>query len=211
MKIGELSLVELRFAGEAEDQLDEILRTHIETHTGVTFVDLLKFLYQSVLGSHHIFDMMQEDQIRRWVKKNLKTAEPSERPLTEKLYGDIWVRVDLEAFKTMFADDYESLTELFTKGLEEERGSTDELSNLIDTVMQLIKVGNIEPLDRSLNLLDSASDFLKEYKLKSYPPIHHSKLYSEQNPPYLVVPTVAMKRLRNIDCTIPSKLRKTPE
>jgi|GEM_PF-5748854 len=76
----------------------------------------------------------------------------------------------------------------------EKRGSPHELSNLIDTLMQLIKAGNIKPLDHSLNLMDLAGDFLKEYKLKSYPPIHHSKLYSKQNPPYLVVPPAAMKQ-----------------
>jgi len=66
----------------------------------------------------HAYDMMQEDRIRQWVKKNLKAAEPTERPLTEKLYGDTWVRVDLEAFKAIFGNDHEGLAELFTKGKE---------------------------------------------------------------------------------------------
>jgi len=64
MKVEAISLVELKFVGEAKDQFDRILKIHIETHVGVTFIDLLKLLYQSIFGPHHIFDTMKEDRIK---------------------------------------------------------------------------------------------------------------------------------------------------
>lgn len=193
-KVEEISLIKLRFVGEAKDQFGKILKTHIETHVEVTFIDLLKLLYQSILGSHHIFDTMKEDRIKLWIKKNLKAAESANRPLTEELYRQIWVRVDLEAFKGKYGDDHESLTDLFLKGRQEKRGSLAELSHLMDMLVQRIGDDSIVPLDSNSNLVDLADHFLANYKQRSYPPIHHSKLYREKNPPYLVVPTTAMKK-----------------
>ena len=193
MKVEAISLIELRFVGEAKDQFDRILKIHIETHVGVTFIDLLKLLYQSILGSHHIFDNMKEDRIKLWIKKNLKTAKPANRPLTEELYGYMWIRVDLGAFKEIYGDDHESLTDLFMKGRQEKRGSLAELSHLMDMLAQHIGKGNIVSLDFNLNLVDLADHFLANYKQRSCPPIHHSKLYREKNPPYLVVPSTAIK------------------
>jgi len=194
MKVEAISLVELKFVGIAKDQFDRILKIHIETHVGVTFIDLLKLLYQSILGSHHIFDNMEEDRIKLWVKKNLKAAKPANRPLTEELYGYLWVRVDLDVFKEIYGDDHESLTDLFMKGRQEKRGSLAELSHLMDMLVQRIGDDSIVPLDSNSNLVDLADHFLANYKQRSYPPIHHSKLYMEKNPPYLVVPTTAMKK-----------------
>ena len=193
-KVEEISLIKLGFVGEAKDQFGKILKTHIETHVEVTFIDLLKLLYQSILGSHHIFDTMKEDRIKLWIKKNLKAAESANRPLTEELYRHIWVRVDLEAFKGKYGDDHESLTDLFLKGRQEKRGSLAELSHLMDMLVQRIGDDSIVPLDSNSNLVDLADHFLANYKQRSYPPIHHSKLYREKNPPYLVVPTTAMKK-----------------
>jgi len=193
MKVEAISLVELGFVGEAKDQFGETLKTHIETHVEVTFIDLLKLLYQSILGSHHIFDTMKEDRIKLWIKKNLKAAESANRPLTEELYRHIWVRVDLEAFKGKYGDDHESLTDLFMKGRQEKRGSLAELSHLMDMLVQRIGDDSIVPLDSNSNLVDLADHFLANYKQRSYPPIHHSKLYREKNPPYLVVPSTAIK------------------
>jgi len=193
-KVEEISLIKLGFVGEAKDQFGKILKTHIETHVEVTFIDLLKLLYQSILGSHHIFDTMKEDRIKLWIKKNLKAAESANRPLTEELYRHIWIRVDLEAFKGKYGDDHESLTDLFLKGRQEKRGSLAELSHLMDMLVQRIGDDSIVPLDSNSNLVDLADHFLANYKQRSYPPIHHSKLYREKNPPYLVVPTTAMKK-----------------
>lgn len=193
-KVEEISLIKLRFVGEAKDQFGKILKTHIETHVEVTFIDLLKLLYQSILGSHHIFDTMKEDRIKLWIKKNLKAAESANRPLTEGLYRPIWVRVDLEAFKGKYGDDHESLIDLFLKGRQEKRGSIAELSHLMDMLVQRIGDDSIVPLYSNSNLVDLADHFLANYKQRSCPPIHHSKLYREKNPPYLVVPTTAMKK-----------------
>jgi len=193
-KVEEISLIKLGFVGEAKDQFGKILKTHIETHVEVTFIDLLKLLYQSILGSHHIFDTMKEDRIKLWIKKNLKAAESANRPLTEELYRHIWIRVDLEAFKGKYGDDHESLTDLFLKGRQEKRGSLAELSHLMDMLVQRIGDDSIVALDSNSNLVDLADHFLANYKQRSYPPIHHSKLYREKNPPYLVVPTTAMKK-----------------
>lgn len=196
MAVEELSLIELQFVGDEEDQFSKIIKKHIDTHEGVTFRDLLKFLYQSVLGSHHIFDMMKENKIKKWIEKNLNDAESSDRPLTEKLYGKKWVRINLGVFKKEHGNNSEKLFEIFLKGKEEKRGSIDKLLKLQDELTQLVKNGEIKPLSYNANLVDLMDGFVVNYKQEGCPPLHHSRLYAEKNPHYLVVSSSVMNLAR---------------
>jgi len=58
-----LSVIELKFAGCAEGRFTKALKKQMELHEGVTFMDLLKFLYQSSLGPFHLFEMMNETEL----------------------------------------------------------------------------------------------------------------------------------------------------
>ncbi len=73
-----LSSIELRFVGEANDHFRKALKKQTELHEGVTFMDILKFLYQSSLGSFHLFEMMNETELANWIRKNLENAKPSD-------------------------------------------------------------------------------------------------------------------------------------
>jgi hypothetical protein len=195
MSVESLGSIKIRFDGKAGDELGEAIRLHIVTHRDVTLVDVIKFLYQSVLGSFHLLDHMTECEIEAWIKKNLATAQPKEEPLTEKLYGDRWIRVNLGAFKQKYGDDHKTLTKLFMKGKEEKRASTTEFSIKLDSLLKLVVSGKIRPLDSKPDLPDLAADFFADYEQKGFPPLHHSSLYSEKNSEYLVVP---LDNLHNI-------------
>ena len=195
MAVKELSLIELKFVGVGYDQFSKGIKRHIGAHEGVTFRDLLKFLYQSVLGSHHIFDVMKENEIRKWIEKNLNDAEPSDNPLTEKLYGEGWVRIDLGAFKKKHGNDSEKLFEIFLKGKEEKRGSVEEFLKLQNELVQLVKTGKIKPLSYNANLINLMDSFVISYKQKGCPLVHHSRLYVENNAPYLVVSSRSAKNI----------------
>lgn len=198
MAVEELSLIELEFVGDCNDELSRIIKKYVDAHEGVALRDLLKFLYQSVLGAHHIFDMMEENGIKKWIEKNLDDAEPSDNPLTEELYGKKWVRIDLGSFKKKHGNNSEKLFEIFLKGKEEKRGSMDEFLSLQDELTQLVKNGKIKPLSHS-SLGDLVECFIVNYKQKGYPPLHHSRLYVKKNPTYLVASSKAAKDIqRNI-------------
>jgi len=187
MSVESLASIKIKFAGKAEDELSEAIKLHVETHDDVTLVDVIKFLYQSVLGSFHLLDHMTESEIKTWIKKNLVAAQPKEEPLVEKLYGDRWIRVNLGAFKQKYGDDHKLLTRLFMKGKEEKRTSATEFSIKLDSLLKLVVTGKIRPLNSNPNLPDLAVGFFADYKKRGFPPLHHSPSYSEKNPEYIVV------------------------
>lgn len=196
MEAKELSLIELEFVSEGEDQFSKIVKNHIDAHDGVTFIDLIKLLYQSVLGAHHIFDMMKENEIGKWIEKNLNDAKPADNPLTEKLYGKKWVRIDLGAFKKKYGNNHEKLFEFFLRGKKEKIGAMVKFLKLQDELMLLVKNGKIKPLVYDMDLMDLVDSFVVNYRQKGCPPLHHSKLYSEKNTPYLVLSSNLTKYLR---------------
>jgi hypothetical protein len=102
----DLSSIELKFAGRAEDPFERALKRQMALHEGVTFMDLLKFLYQSALGPFHLFEMMDETELKGWIRRNLEETKPSDGPLTEELYGKKWVRVNFGPYKTRFGNDF---------------------------------------------------------------------------------------------------------
>ena len=187
MIVDRLASIKIKFEGKAENKLSEAVRRHIETHRDITLIDVIKFLYQSVLGSFHLLDHMTEDEMAAWVKKNLEVAQSEEQPLIEKLYGNKWVRVNLGAFKQKHGNDHNLLARLFIQGKEEKRASTTKFSNELDSLLKLVETGKIRPLDPNLNLMDLAAGFLTNYKRRGFPPLHHSRSYSEKNPQYVVV------------------------
>lgn len=187
MAVEQLSLIELEFVGDSDNEFSKNIKRYFDAHEGVTFRDLLKFLYQSVLGSHHIFDMMKENEVKKWIEKNLNDAEPSDSPLTEKLYGKKWVRINLRAFKKKYGNNFEKLFEVFLKGKGERSGSIDEFLKLQDELVQLVKNSTIKSSSYNADLVNLIDGFVVSYRRKGCPPLHHSKLYAEKNAPYLVV------------------------
>jgi hypothetical protein len=188
MSVESLTSIKIKFDGKAEDELSEAIKLHVETHPDVTLVDVIKFLYQSVLGSFHLLDHRSESEIKTWINRNLTAAQPEKEPLTEKLYGDKWVRVNLGAFKQKYGDDYKLLIKLFMKGKEEKRILTTEFSAKLDSLLKLVVTGKIRPLNSNPDLPDLVVGFFADYRKRGFPPLHHSLSYSEKNPQYLVVP-----------------------
>lgn len=189
MKVGKLlSSIELEFAGSAEGSFERALKGQMRMHRGVTFVDLLKSLYQSSLGPFHIFEMMDEAQLKNWIRQSLNNAEPSDEPLVESLYGEKWVRLNLGVYKNKYGNDVERLFEAFMSAKDMEKGQVEEFETLLKELLEVMKAGRIRPVTHEA-LLELAEDFVRELAEKGYPPIHHSKTFMEKNKyEYLVIP-----------------------
>jgi hypothetical protein len=191
-----LASTELCFAGRAEDAFESALKEQMKLHEGVTIVDLLKFLYQSTLGPFHLFEMMDETQLKEWIRKNLEDARPSDGPLTEKLYGKKWVRLNFGPYKKTFGNDYQRIYELFAEAKGMKHGQLGEYQDLLNKLLDALATGKIRPKTDEPNIPCLFQSFLKEYEEKNYPPIHHSKKYMLKNSSeYLVISCLSIAKL----------------
>ena len=198
MTVEGIEAIKIKFEGEALDDISLAIKNHIEAHNWVTLVDIVKFLYQSVLGSLHIFDYRNESEIEEWIEKDFASHQPDKRPLIEKLYGKRWVRLNLGAFKYRYGSNKKLLVRLFLVGKEKERASVSEFSLAVQDLFNLVSIGKIKGLDSTKSLSDLASRFFSEYKRIGYPPLHHSPFYSEKNPGYIVLPCDSLALLETV-------------
>jgi formylmethanofuran dehydrogenase subunit E len=184
-----LTLLELRFVGRAEDDFAEALRKHMELHEGVSLFDLLKFLYQSSLGSFHLLEMMNETKMLNWIKKNLENTQPSDGSLVEELYGRKWVRLNFGPYKKRYGNEYRKIYEAFMKAKNMKQGHEKEFRKLLKSLLDVFRKGRIQSVSSESRTLSLVEDFLKEYEENGYRPVHHSKAYMLKNSSdYLVVP-----------------------
>jgi len=191
-----LTITELCFVGRAQDAFDRALKEQMKLHEGVTIVDLLKFLYQSTLGPFHLFEMMDETQLKEWIRKNLEDARPSDGPLIEKLYGKKWVKLNFGPYKKRFGGDYQRIYELFGEAKGMKHGQLGEYRDLLKKLLDVLASGKIRPKTDESNILRLFQSFLKEYEERDYPPIHHSKKYLLKNASeYLVIPCLGVDKL----------------
>ena len=191
-----LTSIELKFTGRAEDSFSNALKEQLGLHDGVTFMDLLKFLYQSSLGPFHLFEMMDETQLKDWIRENLENATPSNGPLTERLCGKKWIRVNFGPFKKRFGNDYQRIYEILAEAKSMKQGQLKEYRNLLKKLVDAIAKGKIRPATEGPKILSLVESFLKEYEEKDYPPIHHSEIYMLKNTSeYLVVPYSSVDKL----------------
>jgi hypothetical protein len=190
-----LSAIELKFAGSAEDRFIKAMKKQMEMHEGVTFVDLLKFLYQSTLGPFHLLEMMNKTELKEWIRKNLASTKPSEGPLTEELYSKKWVRVNFGPYKRQYGNDYQRIYEAMISAETIKHGELKEYTDLLKKLVDAIKRKKIRPLTEEPTFLSLVETFLKEYDEEGFPSIHHSHMYMERNScDYLVVPHSVLRR-----------------
>jgi hypothetical protein len=187
--VEELLRTEVCFVGVARGEFEKAAKNYIETHGGVTLVDIVKFLYQSVLGTHHILEHMNDKQIETWIKEQLESAEPADRPLTEPLFGNTWVRLDLGAFKHEYGDNYTLAIRMFLNGRSVEKARNNEFTRTIERLNKLLSNRKIRPTYSQIDISIPAKHFIKTYKQKGFPPLHHSASYAKQNPPYIIIPS----------------------
>ena len=192
----DLSSIELRFVGCAEDHFTKVLRKQMELHEGVTLFDLLKFLYQSSLGPFHLFEMMDETEMLNWIKKNLKNTKPSDGPLLEELYSKKWVRLNFGPYKRIFGNNHQRIYKVFAKAKKMKRGQPREFRELVKKLVNTLQKGRILSIAHEPRTLSLIENFLKEYEEEDYPPIHHSKVYMQKNSSdYLVIPCSSLDEI----------------
>jgi hypothetical protein len=187
-------VAEVCFEGEGRSALEKAVKNHIETHRGVTFVDIMKFLYQSVLGGHHVLNHMSDEQVETWIKEQLESAEPADRPLTEPLLGNRWVRLDLEAFKHEHGNNYRLAARMFISGRSVEKTKSSEFSQAMERLNRLLSTRKIRLTRLNVDLSAPADRFLRTYEQMGFPPLHHSASYTKQNPPYVIVPSKSLPK-----------------
>lgn len=170
-----LSSLELKFVGRTEDPFTKVLKRHMELHEGMTLLDLLKFLYQSSLGSFHLFDSMNESRMLDWIKKNLEKTRPSDGPLIEELYGKKWVRLNFGAYKMKYGNDYQKIYNAFVKARNTKQGRRQEFKELLKKLVDALEEEKIQAVSHEPQALSLFKDFLKEYEQQDCPPVHHSK------------------------------------
>jgi hypothetical protein len=184
-----LCAIELKFTGDAEERFTKALRKQMELHGGVTFMDLLKFLYQSTLGPFHLFEMMNETELKSWIRKNIKKAKVCDGLLAEGLYGKKWMRINFGPYKKRFGNDYKRIYKALVKVKCMKQGQLKEYTDLLWRLVDALRKGKIKPVTEEPRFLSLVENFLEEYEEKDYPPIHHSKIYMLRNSSeYLVVP-----------------------
>jgi len=191
-----LSAIELKFVGCAGDPFARALKKQMEIHEGVTFMDLLKFLYQSSLGSFHLLEMMNETELGNWIRKNLEDAKPSDGPLTEELYDEKWVRLNFGPYKKKYGNDYQRIHEAFATAKSMKQGELREYKALLKKLVDAIKKEETSPLANEPLFFSLVESFLREYEENGYPPIHHSKTYMLKNSSeYLVIPYSSLDKI----------------
>jgi hypothetical protein len=191
-----LSAIELKFAGRVEDNFMKAMKKQMELHEGVTFPDILKFLYQSSLGSFHLLEMMNEAELGNWIRKNLENAKPSDGPLTEELYHKKWVRLNFGPYKKKYGNDYQRIHEAFVTAKSMKQGELKEYKALLKKLVDAIKNEEIRPLTDEPMFFSLVESFLREYEENDYPPVHHSKTYMLKNSSeYLVIPRSSLDKI----------------
>ena len=191
-----LSSLELNFVGNAEDRFSKALRRQMELHEDMTLFDLIKFLYQSSLGSFHLFEMMDEAELLDWVKKNLKNTHPSDGLLTENLLSRKWVRVNLGPYKKRFGNDYQRISEIFITAKSLKQGQLRRFKDLLEKLVSAFRKGDIQSVSYESDIVGLVQDFLQTYEKENFPTVHHSKIYMQKNnSDYLVVPRSSLDRI----------------
>lgn len=191
-----LSILELRFVGNAENRFSKALRKQIELHRSVTLFDLIKFLYQSSLGSFHLFEKMDEAELLHWVKKNLENTHPSDGHLTEDLLSSKWIRVNFGPYKKRFGNDYQKIFEMLITAKSLRRGQPRRFRNLLEKLASAFRKGEIQSVSDESDIVDLVQDFLQSYEKENFPTVHHSKIYMQKNSSdYLVVPKSSLDRI----------------
>ena len=76
------------------------------------------------------------------------------------------------------------------------KGSREEFLKLQDKVLELVKGGKLRPKVCEPNFSRIVEDFLRDYRKRGCPPVHHSRIYKQRNSPqYLVVAKVSTEKL----------------
>jgi hypothetical protein len=184
-----ICLLELEFVAPAEDDFEKALKKHMELHEGVCLSDLLKFLYQSSLGSFHLFELMDQTKMKNWIKRNLEKTTPSGGLLAEELLGRKWVRLNFGPYKKRYGNDYQKIHKAFMKVKNVKPGRHTEFRRLLEELIDVFQRGRIRSISDEPKALCQILDFLEEYKKSAHTPVHHSKSYMLKNTSdYLVIP-----------------------
>jgi formylmethanofuran dehydrogenase subunit E len=191
-----LSSLELRFVGHAEDDFEEALKRHMELHEGMSLFDLLKFLYQSSLGSFHLLETANSSELLKWIKKNLENTQPSDGPLVEELYGKKWVRLNFGPYKKTYGNDYRKMFTAFAKAKKMKKEQPAKFLKLLERLIDAFRKKRIDSITDEPKTPSMVLTFLKEYEEKDCPPVHHSKSYMLKNSSdYLVIPRSSLDEM----------------
>ncbi len=187
---------ELRFVGRADDCFGKALKKQMQLHEGVGLPDLVKFLYQSSLGSFHLLELMDETELLNWIRRSLKSTMPSDGLLVENLYGRTWVRLNFGPYKKRYDDDYQRIYRAFMKVKTVKHGQMEVFRKLLKNLIDTFRKGKILSVNSEPEIGRLAEEFLEEYEKRGFPIIHHSQTYMQKNcSDYLVLPRSSLSEI----------------
>jgi hypothetical protein len=153
------------------------LSKHCGDYPGLQVQDLFKFLFQSALGCEHL--VTDRDAALAYILREYGRVDPQADPRIDRLAGG-YSRVHLSWLNRGLTP--ETLTGLFLASSKTEPEGRARLEDLIVTVREMIRRGEI-PLE-----LDEFEEKLTAWRAMGCPAIHHSEAFREiYAPAYRVI------------------------
>lgn len=170
------------------EKMTESLLRHAQQHPAAQLVDMVKFIYQSVLGGGHLITDEQAALERLKAEIAGLVNEQLSQPYIEPLGGG-YCRMNLSAcseaspelMNRLFVQSAKAVTEDDLKRFDEQTAVLKELCTQQPTTFNFTA--------------DDVERYLAEYSLTGYAPVSHSLIYHEEYKPSYRVITEDLARL----------------
>ena len=155
------------------DQITENLRRHLETHPQAAEEDVVKFVFQAMLGVGHLVSSADAIQTRL---KNEMAHNPADdnEPLTEEL-SSRWVRLNLRPAKARGITPEELAERVY-------RSARQPIPYTRQDVIDFCRALNLGGMDRE-KIQEAAERLLDTY----YLPSHSAQYRAAYKPAYVVL------------------------
>lgn len=163
----------------------ELFLFHQRKYPMMTIIDHVKRLHQMIYGPHHLYHQPTLEQIVNFLQQELSEIENCEDKDDWIPLGQGYYRMDLCMIKQSKITIEEAATMFYQSTLDVSKDLHDLDRLMEDSLQLLFDLIN----DQILHLdLMSSQTFIKEYRLKRYPALHHSEHYRmHYQPHYRVV------------------------
>jgi hypothetical protein len=165
----------LHTSSAAARELLTVLETHFRRHPALALQDVYKLLYQRVFGPEHSLDNLRAARERLYLEILHLPEAPSSEPLLEPL-SPLLCRVNLQPFV-------------------HRSGRIDALWRAFKQTARTFQPGTMEDFQRAWRVFlvsswarqyapELLTQFWQHLATAGFPPLHHSRAYTEANAPH---------------------------
>ncbi len=155
------------------DRITENLRRHLEAHPQATEEDVVKFVFQALLGVGHLVSNADAIQTRLQNEMAQNPADDTE-PLTEEL-SSRWVRLNLRPAKAMGITPEELAERVYRSAQQPVQYTRQDVINYCQT---------LDPDRMDQNKIKEAAERLRD---TSFLPSHSAQYRGTYKPAYVVL------------------------